>query len=59
MPNLYDVLTLVGMALIGVGLYLIYPPLALIVVGSLTLTLGLVAGRGTGRSRHTREAGRR
>lgn len=59
MLYLYDVLTLVGIGLIGVGLYLVYPPLALIVVGTLLLVLGLIAGRGAGRSTRAREAGRR
>lgn len=46
MPNPYDVLTLLGIGMVGAGLYFIYPPLALIVPGALLLLLGLVAGRG-------------
>lgn len=42
----WDALALVGLALIGVGLWLIYPPVALIVVGALLL-VGAVYGART------------
>lgn len=43
---IYDFLAAAGVALIGLGLYLIYPPLAYLVTGACLLVLGLFAGRG-------------
>lgn len=40
-----DVLVVVGTALVGVGVWLIYPPAALIVVGAVMLAIGLYAAR--------------
>lgn len=40
-----DVLVIVGTALVGVGVWLIYPPAALIVVGAVMLAIGLYAAR--------------
>ena len=40
-----DVLVIVGTALVGVGVWLIYPPAALIVVGAVLLAIGLYAAR--------------
>jgi hypothetical protein len=40
-PDLYDLFALAGLALIAVGLWLIYPPAALIVTGAAILTLGI------------------
>lgn len=36
-----DVLAVVGIALLGVGLWWVYPPVALIVVGSLLVKLAI------------------
>lgn len=36
-----DVLVLVGLALLGAGLWLYWPPLALMVIGGLLLAIGL------------------
>ncbi len=41
-----DVLIVVGLALVGLGLWWIWPALAVIVVGLLLLTAGLVAELG-------------
>lgn len=49
MPNLYDILTFGGLLMLGVGLYLINPPLAFVVVGAMLFTLGMVAGKGARR----------
>lgn len=40
-----DVLVIVGTALVGVGVWLIYPPAALIVVGAVMLAIGLYVAR--------------
>lgn len=40
-----DGLAVTGTALIGVGLWLIYPPAALVVVGAIMLLVGLYAAR--------------
>lgn len=64
MVTLYDVLTVLGIGMVGAGLYFVYPPLALIVPGALFVTLGLLAGRGEAldkaraRRQGAREAGR-
>ena len=36
-----DVMALVGLGLLGAGLWMVWPPLALMVVGGLLLALGL------------------
>ncbi len=41
-----DVLIFVGLALFGVGLWLIWPPIALVVIGLALLVTGLVAELG-------------
>lgn len=38
----YDGLVLVGLGMVGVGLWWVYPPLALIVPGAFLATLGVV-----------------
>lgn len=43
--DLSDLLVVVGVGLIGVGLWLVYPPVALVVVGGLCLAGGLVGAR--------------
>jgi len=40
-----DALAVTGTALMGVGLWLIYPPAALVVVGAVMLLVGLYAAR--------------
>jgi len=37
-----DVMALAGLGLLGAGLWMVWPPLALMVVGGLLLALGLV-----------------
>lgn len=51
MVYVYDMLTVVGVALIAVGAYLIYPPAAFVAAGVLLLGLGLMAGRGAAMER--------
>jgi len=38
-----DILILSGLILLGVGLWLLHPPLALIILGAILLLIGLVA----------------
>lgn len=38
----FDLLALIGLGLLSTGLYLIYPPLALIVPGCFLLLIGLL-----------------
>lgn len=40
-----DLLAVVGMALLAVGLGMVYLPLALIVTGAIMLTLGIMGSR--------------
>lgn len=48
--EIYDVLAAVGILLIGAGLYMVSPPVALCIVGGILLVLGVVgAARGGGR----------
>lgn len=47
--DLYDGIALVGLILLGVGLWLIWPPLGLVVPGALLLGLGVVLGLMRGR----------
>lgn len=47
--DLYDGIALVGLILLGVGLWLIWPPLGLVVPGGLLLVLGIVLGLMSGR----------
>lgn len=41
--DIYDVVAAVGIGLVGVGCWLVYPPLAFIAVGTI-LVLGAVGG---------------
>jgi len=43
MPDLFDLMALAGLVMLGVGLWWIWPPLALVVPGALLLAIGLVA----------------
>jgi len=43
MPDLFDLLALAGLVMLGVGLWWIWPPLALAIPGALLLAIGLVA----------------
>lgn len=38
----YDLLTLIGLILLAGGLYLVYPPMALIVPGVVLVTVGVI-----------------
>lgn len=38
----YDLLTLIGLALLAGGLYLVYPPMALIVPGVVLVAVGVI-----------------
>jgi hypothetical protein len=44
-PEVYDLSALAGLLLLSVGLWCIYPPLALIVTGAALLFLGLCGAK--------------
>lgn len=46
MINFYDVMGIIGLGMLGVGLWLVAPALSLSVVGALLLAGGLLASRG-------------
>lgn len=47
MPDLHDILALIGVALLGAGVWWIYPPAALILVGALMIVVGIVGRPGS------------
>ncbi|MBF8255861.1 MAG: hypothetical protein HW404_369 [Anaerolineales bacterium] len=51
LPSLADVLAIAGVGMIGVGLWWVYPPLALLTVGSLLLLVSLLHASGESASR--------
>ena len=46
MIDFYDVIGVLGLAMLGIGLWLVAPALSLSVVGALLLAGGLLASRG-------------
>lgn len=44
-PDLADVLTGVGLVMVAAGCYLVWPPLALLVLGSVLVALGVAGAR--------------
>ena len=47
--DIYDVVAAIGIGLVGVGCWLMYPPLGLIAVGSLLLVGAVGGARASGR----------
>lgn len=45
-PDVWDVVTLLGLGSLGYGLYRVHPPLAFIVVGALVMLFGVWGSRG-------------
>ena len=45
-PDLYDLLALAGLVMLGVGLWWIWPPLGLVVPGGLLFVVGMLAAWG-------------
>lgn len=44
-PDIHDLISLTGLLMLAFGLYLISPPLALIVPGALLLAAGVIGAR--------------
>lgn len=49
MIDIFDVLALVGLVFLGIGLWMVYPPAAFIVVGAIVLVFGIVGAASRGR----------
>ena len=49
MIDLYDVMAIAGLSLLGIGLWMVNPALSLSVVGGILLSLGVVLARETGK----------
>lgn len=49
MIDLYDVMAIVGLSMLGAGLWLVTPALALSVVGGILLILGVALAREKGK----------
>ena len=49
-PDISDLLFLGGLALVGAGLWMISPAVALIVIGGVLMAVGLAGAIGKGRS---------
>lgn len=47
--DVYDVVAAVGIGLVGVGCWLVYPPLAFVAVGTMLIVAALVGARASGR----------
>lgn len=45
-----DVLTIVGLGMVSIGLWLVSPALALVIIGVLLLCLGIAAGARKGKA---------
>lgn len=49
MPDLYDLLALAGLVMLGVGLWWVWSPLGLIVPGGILVIVGVIGGIMRGR----------
>ncbi len=48
--DVYDALAMIGLILLGTGLWLVWPPVSLIVVGAIMLIVGTVGAARQGNS---------